>query len=52
LAASLSADEQIKKLVEPERVKELLQAEAHIGDAPARARQIAALIRETVMVAV
>ena len=49
LADSLSADKQIMQLVEPERVKELLQAEAHIGDAPTRARQIAALIRESMM---
>jgi len=52
LDASLSADERISKLVEPTRVKELLQADAHIGDAPARARQIATLIHETVTVAV
>ena len=52
LAESLSADKQIMELVAPERVKELLQAEAHIGDAPARARQIAALIRDTVLTTV
>ncbi len=52
LAASLSADDQITKLVPPERVEELLKAEAHIGDAPARARKIAALIRETAAVAI
>jgi adenylosuccinate lyase len=52
LANSLSTDPRITQLVKPERVKELLQAEAHIGDAPTRARQIAALIHETVMVAV
>lgn len=49
LAASLSADTAITKLVAPERVGELLKAEAHIGDAPVRARQIAALIRDTVL---
>ncbi len=49
LAESLSSDKQITQLVAPERVKELLRAEAHIGDAPVRARQIAALIRETIM---
>ena len=46
LAASLSADTAITQLVAPERVGELLKGEAHIGDAPARARQIVALIRE------
>lgn len=48
LAANLSSDAQIVQLVQPERVTELLQAGAHIGDAPSRARQIAARIRETV----
>lgn len=52
LAASLSSDAQIIQLVQPERVIELLQAGAHIGDAPSRARQIAARIRETVNVTV
>jgi adenylosuccinate lyase len=52
LANSLSTDPRITQLVKTERVKELLQAQAHIGDAPTRARQIAALIHETVMVAV
>ncbi len=52
LAESLSTDKKILDLVEAHRVKELLQAEAHIGDAPTRARQIAALIHEKVTVAV
>jgi len=52
LAVSLSADKQITQLVAPERVGELLKAEAHIGDAPQRARQIASLIREKIMMAV
>ncbi len=50
LADSLSSADEITHLVAPERVGELLQAEAHIGDAPQRARQIAARIRETVTV--
>ncbi|MCA0452883.1 MAG: adenylosuccinate lyase [Chloroflexi bacterium] len=49
LATSLSQDEAITRLVLPERVGELLQADAHIGDAPQRARQIAARIRELVL---
>jgi adenylosuccinate lyase len=52
LAASLSADKQITWLVPPERVGDLLKAEAHIGDAPVRARQIAAIIREKVLVTI
>ncbi|MBI1277179.1 MAG: adenylosuccinate lyase [Anaerolineaceae bacterium] len=49
LVSSLSTDATISRLVAPQRVKELLQAEAHIGDAPVRARQIVSLIKETMM---
>ncbi|MBI5670862.1 MAG: adenylosuccinate lyase [Chloroflexi bacterium] len=48
LADSLSRDERITQLVPTERVKELLRAEQYIGDAPQRARQMAAVIRENV----
>ncbi len=52
LATSLSSDERITRLVPANRVAELLEANEHIGDAPQRAREIAALIRETVIEAV
>jgi adenylosuccinate lyase len=45
LIDSLSADRQITALVSPERVKQLLNAEAYVGDAPQRARAMAAKIR-------
>lgn len=48
LADSLSADERITDLLPSERVRELLQAEGYIGDAPERARRMAAIIRENV----
>lgn len=48
LADSLSRDERITRLVPTESVKELLQAEHHIGDAPERARQMARIIQENV----
>jgi adenylosuccinate lyase len=48
LADALSSDDRIVSLIAPDRVRELLQAEAHIGDAPERARDLAARIRETI----
>ncbi len=48
LIESLSHEPRITGLIASERVVELLKADAHIGDAPQRARQIATLIRETV----
>lgn len=45
LAQLLSADERITRYLEPERVLELLRVEGYTGDAPERARQMAALIR-------
>lgn len=46
LAHNLAEDPRITTLVPAERVDDLLNAEAHIGDAPQRARRMAALIRE------
>lgn len=48
LAESLSADERLTRLVKSEHIRELLQAQGHIGDAPERARQMAALLRAAV----
>jgi adenylosuccinate lyase len=45
LADLLANDDQIKSLISPARIRELLRAEEHIGDAPARAKQLAQLIR-------
>ena len=44
----LSADEQIRRYLSPARVQELLDASAHIGDAPQRARGMAVALREAV----
>jgi hypothetical protein len=35
-------------LIPPDRVRELLQAETHIGDAPERARELAGRIRRAI----
>lgn len=48
LADALSADPRITLLVKAARVRELLDASVHIGDAPDRARQIAAAIRRMI----
>lgn len=45
LVEALSGDKYIVALVEPNRVRELLKAEGHIGDAPKRALNIAAALR-------
>jgi len=42
----LAADEEILKYVEADRVRELLDATGHVGDAPQRARQMAQTIRD------
>jgi adenylosuccinate lyase len=42
----LSADPEILRYLPEERVRELLDAEGHIGDAPARAREVAKAIQE------
>lgn len=46
LADALSVDPRITLLVKPARVRELLDASGHIGDAPQRARLLAAQVRE------
>ena len=46
LAHLLAEDERITLLVPAEQVPQLLNAERHIGDAPSRARQLAAAIRQ------
>jgi adenylosuccinate lyase len=48
LADALSSDEHIVSLIPPDRVRELLQAETHIGDAPERARELAGRIRRAI----
>ncbi len=48
LAERLSADIRITQLIAPDAVRELLRAEAHIGDAPQRALDLAQRIRMTV----
>ncbi|MEQ8674339.1 MAG: adenylosuccinate lyase [Aggregatilineales bacterium] len=45
LMENLATDERITTLVEPQRVRELLDASVHIGDAPERARNIAGMVR-------
>ncbi|MBK9125625.1 MAG: adenylosuccinate lyase [Chloroflexi bacterium] len=42
----LASDERITRHVDPAAVRDLLDASGHIGDAPARARQLAASIRD------
>ena len=44
----LSADENLVTLMDSQRVRELLQAENYVGDAPERARMMAASIRAAV----
>jgi adenylosuccinate lyase len=48
LADRLAADPQVLQYVDADRVRELLDASAHVGDAPERARQMAATIRKRV----
>jgi len=45
LVDSLSVDPRITALIPTPRVRELLKADAHIGDAPERARALAGMIR-------
>jgi adenylosuccinate lyase len=47
LADLLAADPEVLKYVEADRVRELLDASGHVGDAPVRAKQMAGVIRET-----
>ncbi len=46
LTERLATDPEVLKYLPAERVRELLDAGDHIGDAPERAREMAALIRE------
>ncbi len=46
LPDTLSSDPRVTAYLTPERVRELLDASGHIGDAPTRARQMAASVRE------
>ncbi len=48
LADRLAADAEIVRHLPGERVRELLHAREHVGDAPARAQQMAGMIRELV----
>ncbi|RMG76771.1 MAG: adenylosuccinate lyase [Chloroflexi bacterium] len=48
LAGLLADDERITQYIDPDQVFILLQAEQHIGDAPMRARHMAALIRNAI----
>jgi adenylosuccinate lyase len=48
LADLLAADPEVLRYVKPDRVRELLDASSHVGDAPRRARQMAQTIREAV----
>ncbi len=47
LAETLSSDPRLTALLPGDRIRELLQAETYVGDAPERARRLAALIRQT-----
>jgi adenylosuccinate lyase len=46
LADLLAADPEVLKYVEADRVRELLDASSHVGDAPQRARRMAQAIQD------
>lgn len=48
LIDALCGDEHINSLLPAERIRELMQAELYVGDAPERARALASLIREVI----
>lgn len=50
LPDTLSSDPRVTAYLTPERVRELLDASGHIGDAPNRARQLAAQVRAALSV--
>ncbi|MFZ1595312.1 MAG: adenylosuccinate lyase, partial [Anaerolineae bacterium] len=50
LAARLAADAQLQALLAPDTIKTLLDASHYVGDAPVRARALAAKIRQHAMV--
>jgi len=45
LISTLSADRRINRYVSSKRIRQLMRADSYVGDAPARARQMAANIR-------
>ncbi len=49
LPDTLSSDPRVTAYLTPERTRELLDASGHIGDAPARARQLSARVREALI---
>lgn len=48
LTESLPADERITRHIAPDKVRELLDASAYVGDAPTRARKLAEAIRREI----
>jgi adenylosuccinate lyase len=48
LAERLAADERILRFISPRRVRALLDAAAHVGDAPERTRKMVQMVRSTV----
>lgn len=48
LTESLPADERITRHIAPDKVRELLDASAYVGDAPTRARRLAEAIRREI----
>ena len=48
LIDALCDDAHINSLLPTERIRELMQAEVYVGDAPERARALASRIRETI----
>jgi hypothetical protein len=52
LGDDLCGDQRILQLVKAERVRELLQAESYVGDAPERAWKLAEAIRAAINEAV
>ena len=51
LVESLSTDLRLNKLLAVDAIRELLQADSYVGDAPERARQLAAEISDKLPVA-
>ncbi len=49
LAESLSADPALTALLPAETIRELLNADQYVGDAPQRARELAAAVRESLI---
>lgn len=45
LVSTLGADRRINRYISTKRIRELMRADSYVGDAPARARQMAANIR-------